>query len=109
MEHPDDVILVYITAANTDEARRIGRELVVQRIAACANVIDSVTSCYWWEGAVQEESEAALVVKTKSALFDRLADKVRELHSYSCPCIVAFPVTAGNSAFLEWIRSETID
>jgi len=109
MERNDDIVLVYITAGTGDEARRIGRELVTQRLAACANIFDSATSFFWWEGAVQEETEAALVVKTKSALLDHLISKVKELHSYSCPCIVAFPVIRGNPAFLEWIRNETIE
>jgi len=99
--------VVYITAKDRDEARRIGRQLVDERLAACANVIDGVESIYWWDGAVREESEAALVVKTKEALVPQLIERVKALHSYDCPCIVALPILDGNPAFLQWIADET--
>ncbi len=99
--------LVYITASGPEEARRIGRVLVAARLAACANVYSDISSIYWWEGEVQEDNEAVLIAKTRETLVQALCDKVREIHSYDCPCIVALPVVGGNPAFLEWIESET--
>ena len=99
--------LVYITASGPEEARRIGRALVAARLAACANVYSGVASVYWWQGEVQEETEAVLIAKTRTALVPALTDKVRELHSYECPCVVALPLAGGNPSFLDWIEAET--
>ncbi len=102
-----EYVWVYVTASTRDEALKIGRAVVQERLAACANVIDGLTSVYWWEGAVQEDPEAALVLKTRADLLEPLAARIRELHSYTCPCVVALPVLGGNPDFLAWIREET--
>jgi periplasmic divalent cation tolerance protein len=99
--------VVYVTAANRDQALAIGRALVEARLAACTNILPGVTSIYRWEGAVQQDDEVALLAKTRSGLVDALVAKVLELHTYSCPCVVALPIVAGNPAFLEWIGAET--
>ncbi len=98
---------VYITAGGRDEALAIGRALVGERLAACANVFDGVTSVYWWQGAVEEDSEAVLIVKTRAELVERLVERVKALHSYDCPCVVALPIEAGNPDYLAWIGAET--
>lgn len=103
----DEARFVYVTASNREEAVRIGRALVEARLAACANVIDGATSIYRWEGAVQEDREAVLVMKSRASLIDALSARVRELHSYSCPCVVALPIDAGNPDYLAWIARET--
>ena len=100
-------MLVYVTASSRDEASVIGRALVEARLAACANVLGDITSFYWWEGAVQEDGEVSLILKTQDHLVDRLTQRVKELHSYDCPCVVAVPIAAGNPDFLNWIASET--
>ena len=102
------VIFVYITAPHRDDALRIGRALVEERLAACANVFDSMTSIYWWQGAVQQDQEAVLIAKSTEPLFERLAQRVRELHSYEVPCVVALPVVSGNAPYLEWISREAV-
>lgn len=99
--------LVYVTASSVAEAGKIGKALVEARLAACANVLGAVQSFYWWEGVVQEDTEAALILKTRSDLVEPLTAKVKELHSYDCPCVVALPIEAGNSEFLAWIDAET--
>jgi periplasmic divalent cation tolerance protein len=98
---------VYVTAPNREDALRIGRTVVEERWAACANVLGPLTSVYWWEGKLQEDSEAALVLKTRGDLVDGLTGRIKELHSYSCPCIVALAINGGNGAFLDWIGVET--
>ena len=98
---------VYVTTKDKAEARRIGRELVECRLAACVNVIDNVNSMYWWEGKVQDESEAVLIAKTKQSLVPELIEKVKSLHSYTCPCVVSLGMLDGNKGFLDWIESET--
>lgn len=107
MPDTPDTRLIYITAESTDEARAIGRALVEACLAACANVLGPMTSIYRWEGVVQEGEEAVLIAKTTASLVDALTAKVRELHSYDCPCVVALPVDGGNPAFLDWIVAET--
>lgn len=99
--------LVYMTAGSADEARRIGAALVEERLAACANVIDGMTSIYRWEGAVRNDAEAVLIAKTRADLVDALTARVKALHSYTCPCVVALPVAGGNADFLDWIGAET--
>ena len=99
--------LVYVTTNERAEAVEIGRALVEARLAACVNIIDPVTSIYWREGAVQEDSETVLVVKTRDELVVQLTDRVKTLHSSSCPCVVALPVEGENPDYLEWIARET--
>jgi periplasmic divalent cation tolerance protein len=101
------VMIVYATAADPDEAERIGRTLVTERLAACANVIAGMRSIYWWEGRVQDASEAVLILKTTDVRLAALVARLRALHSYDCPCIEAWPVTDGNPDFLAWVARET--
>lgn len=99
--------LVYVTTANQDQALAIARTVVEERLAACGNVLGTIQSVYWWEGKLEQDTEAALVLKTRAELVEALVERVRALHSYSCPCVVALPITAGNGAFLDWIGAET--
>jgi len=101
-------VLVYVTAASRDEALRIGRLVVESRLAACANVLPAATtSIYWWQGKLEQASEVSLLLKTKATLVDKLVAKVKENHSYECPCVVAVPIAGGNRQFLDWIDAET--
>jgi len=100
-------IFVYMTASSAEEARRIGRALVEARLAACANVIDHMTSFYWWQGRIEEGSEAVLIAKSTSGQLEALTAKVKSLHSYTVPCIVALGIEGGNKEFLDWIGAET--
>jgi periplasmic divalent cation tolerance protein len=101
------VMVVYVTASDASEARRIGRTLVEERLAACANILASMSSIYWWDGKVQEASEAVLILKTVAVGLDALVRRVKALHSYDCPCIEAWPVAAGYRPYLDWVAQET--
>lgn len=103
----DPRFLIYITAPSAEEALTLGRALVEERLAACANVLPGAVSVYWWEGKLAEEPEAVLILKTRADLVEALTDRVRALHPYTCPCVVALPIAAGNPAFLDWIGAET--
>jgi periplasmic divalent cation tolerance protein len=103
-----DYRALYITTADAGEARRIGRALVEERLVACVNIMDAIHSLYWWEGSVQEDGEAAMIAKTRADLVERAIARIRELHSYECPCIVAYPLVAGNPDFLRWIADNTL-
>jgi periplasmic divalent cation tolerance protein len=103
----DDAVFVYITAPSHAEAVKIGRALVAERLAACANALPGVRSVYWWQGEMEEADEAVLVVKSRATLAGRLIDRVKSLHSYTCPAIVVLPIVAGNPDYLAWIAAET--
>jgi periplasmic divalent cation tolerance protein len=102
-----DARLIYITTDSADEAQRIGRALVEERLAACVNILDGMKSLYWWEGEVSEGDETVLIAKTRSSLVDALTERVKALHSYSCPCVISVPLEGGNPDYLAWIARET--
>ncbi len=97
---------IYITTEDEDEARRIGKTLVEEKLAACVN-IHPIKSIYRWEGEIQEEGEVAMLVKTKAELADKVMERVKELHSYEVPCIVSFSIDKGNPDYLNWIEEST--
>lgn len=98
---------IYITTKDKEEARKIGRELVEKKLAACVNIIDNMNSIYWWQGKVEEDTEVVLIAKTKENLVQDLIKKVKEMHSYDCPCIVSLPIKEGNEDYLRWIEDNT--
>jgi periplasmic divalent cation tolerance protein len=92
------------------EAESIAEALVDERLAACVNILGGVLSVYRWQGAVERADQIAMIAmiaKTTQALFERLAARVRALHSYTTPAIVAWPIVAGDAAYLAWIAAET--
>lgn len=99
--------MIYVTCASEAEAGRIGRTLVEERLAACANIIPSMRSLYWWEGAVQQGNEVVLIAKTQAEQVAPLTARVKALHSYDVPCVVALPLVAGNPDYFAWIAAET--
>lgn len=99
--------ILYVTAASAEDAVAIGRVLVDERLAACANVFADTTAIYRWEGAVRQDSEAVLVLKTRADRAEAAIARVREIHAYACPCVLAIPVAGGNPDFLAWIATET--
>ena len=100
------VNFIYMTAGSREEARKIGKELVISRLAACVNILDNMNSLYMWQGNVQDDSEIVMIAKTTEDRVPQLVEKVKSLHSYECPCIVSLPVSGGNQAFLDWIAEE---
>jgi periplasmic divalent cation tolerance protein len=101
-----DVLMVEITAGSVEEAERIGRTLVEERLAACANLLPGLRSVYRWKGRVEEASEALLLAKTTAAALPALVERARALHSYECPCIAAWSIQGGNPDYLAWIEAE---
>ena len=103
----ESFIIAYVTAKDADEARRIGRTLVDSRLAACANIIGSMQSIYRWKDAIVVDSEAVLILKTRTSLFDALSAKIKSIHSYDNPCILALPVECGAPEYLDWLAAQT--
>lgn len=101
---PDDVIVIFITAANQGEAVCLAEMLVTARLAACVQVLPGIESIYRWQGKIERQEEVLLIAKTMRARFEDLEREVRALHSYETPEIVAISVVAGSSPYLDWLR-----
>ena len=99
-----DAIVVMVTCASDAEAQKIADALVAERLAACASIIGPIRSIFRWQGAVARESELLLLMKTTPERFDALSRRVKELHSYQVPEIIALPVVAGSPDYLAWVR-----
>jgi len=101
-------IVVLITVPNKEVGRQIAQALLEQRLAACINILPAINSLYNWEGKLQDEEEALLVVKSRAELFqERLVPAVQAIHPYKVPEILALPILAGLHSYLEWIEKET--
>ena len=95
--------VVFVTAPSEAEAARIGRVLVEERLAACANITGQIRSIYRWQGAVEDEAEFLMILKTSQASLDALIARANELHSYDVPEIIALPIQRGHPPYLDWI------
>ncbi len=102
---PTDAIVVFMTAANLEEAARLAEMLVTERLAACVQILPEMESVYRWQGKLERQEEVLVIAKTIKSRFEELEKKVRAIHSYETPEIVALPVTAGSALYLEWLNS----
>lgn len=101
----NDAIVVFMTAANGEEAARLADMLVGAHLAACVQILPEMESVYRWQGKIERQPEILLLAKTTKAKFEELEREVRALHSYETPEIVAVPVVAGSASYLEWLGS----
>jgi periplasmic divalent cation tolerance protein len=101
-----DKIVVFSTCASGDEAERLARRLVDERLAACVNVISPVRSFYRWKGAVEDSAEWLLIIKSSRSLFGSLREVLESAHSYEVPEVVAIPIVDGSPNYLSWIDQE---
>jgi periplasmic divalent cation tolerance protein len=99
--------LVLVMAGSEDEAASIARTLVDERLAACVNIIGPARSIYRWGGAVEDAREYLLLIKTRARLYTKVERRVRELHSYEVPEVVALPFASGSRRYLEWLFEST--
>lgn len=102
-----DFRLLYMTAGDEAEARRIGRALVEERLVACVNILPGMQSIYRWEGQVEEASEVVLIAKTREERVEAVKARIQALHSYDCPCLLSLSVEDGLPAYLKWLREES--
>ena len=102
-----DHIVVFMTASGEDEAASIARALVENRLAGCVNIVNGVRSVYRWQGKTEDETEVLMIAKTRKSLFQSLLNKVKELHSYTVPEVVAFPIIEGSEDYLKWLGEVT--
>ena len=101
------VRLVMVTAPGEKQAASIGQALVAERLAACVNIVGPVRSIYRWKEAVEDDTEYLMLIKTRARLVAKLERRVRELHSYEVPEVIALPVVGGSDAYLEWVLEST--
>jgi periplasmic divalent cation tolerance protein len=100
-------LILFVTAASEEEAAFIGRALVEEGLAACANVIPSIRSIYRWKGKIWDERETLIIIKSREDLFERIRSRVKELHSYEVPEITAIKLDRGDADYLQWIETVT--
>jgi periplasmic divalent cation tolerance protein len=101
----DQVLVALSTCPDAATADRVGRALVSEGLAACVNRVEGVRSTYFWDGRLQDEPEILLIIKTTAAMLAALTDRVRALHPYEVPELVAIPTAGGNEAYLQWVRT----
>ena len=101
-----EFIVVLVTAGSSAEGERLARALVDERLAACVNRIAGVQSVYRWEGKVEESTEELLVIKTRAQLFTALEKRIKELHSYGVPEVIALPIIDGSEGYLHWLGEQ---
>ena len=109
MKSSEKLCLAYITAGSIEEAKNISRELIEEKLTACINLLENMTSIYNWEDKLEEGQEVVMIAKTRKTLMPKLIETVYRLHSYDCPCILELPIQGGNPEFLSWIKTETLD
>jgi periplasmic divalent cation tolerance protein len=100
-----EAIVVYITSPNEDEAAKIAKTIVEERLAGCVNIVKGIRSIYSWQGKIEDDTEVLMIVKTHRHLFETLKRRVKELHSYTVPEIIALPIIEGSEDYLNWLKS----
>jgi len=100
-------IVVLVMTSSEEQATLIARALVTERLAACVNLVALVQSIYRWRGKIEDQRESMLVIKTRASLFRQVERRVRELHSYEVPEVIAIRVAAGSRPYLDWLFEAT--
>jgi periplasmic divalent cation tolerance protein len=101
-----DTVLILCSCGDPDAARRLANALVEQRLAACVSILPAIESVYHWREKIESANEALLIIKTTSARFPALREKILELHSYDTPEIIALPIVAGLEKYLRWLGEQ---
>ncbi|MEM2466130.1 MAG: divalent-cation tolerance protein CutA [Candidatus Bathyarchaeia archaeon] len=99
----NNYIIVLTTTPNKEEAEKIVHALLAERLIACANIIGPIHSLFWWQNKIDTAQEHLILMKTRKDLFAKLAGKVKALHSYQIPEIIALPITESSKDYLKWL------
>ena len=103
-----DPQIVLCTVPDRDTAEQIAANLVTERLAACVNIVPGITSVYRWENRIEKDAEYLLIIKTHSAVFDRLQDSIKRQHPYELPEVIAVPIKDGLPEYLDWISTSLV-
>lgn len=103
----NEYMLVKTTVSDQETGEKIASALLEKRLAACVTICAEALSLYWWKGEIARDREYQLIIKTRAALYSKLEAEIIAVHPYEVPEIIALPVQAGNSKYLDWIASET--
>jgi len=98
-------IFVLMTTATREEAEKIARSLLNQKLIACANIVGPVSSLFWWKEKISQENEFLVLMKTSAELFEKLATTIKQMHSYEVPEIIAIPIAKGEQTYMKWLSS----
>ncbi|MGB9822457.1 divalent-cation tolerance protein CutA [Thermodesulfovibrio sp.] len=102
-----DYMVIFITAPNEEEAVKIAKTLVEEKLAGCVNIIKNIRSIYSWQNKIEDEPEVLMIVKTRSELFEELEKRVKSLHSYTVPEIIGLKIKKGSESYLNWLSEVT--
>jgi len=101
-------VIIFTTTETEKEAEKIANALLEDRIAACVNIIPKIRSRYWWQGKIEKSGETLLLIKTKENLVSQVEERIKSLHSYECPEVVAIEISEGSADYLDWIEQTLI-
>lgn len=102
-----ETVVIFVTTSSIDEARKIGNTLVEEKLIACANIISQVESIFYWQDKVCNEKEALMIIKTQKKLIDKIIKRVKSLHSYTVPEVIALPIIEGSKDYIKWVKEVT--
>ena len=100
-------VLIFITVATNEEAKKIANRLLDQKKSACVNIISKIDSYFWWQGKKESAKEVLLIVKSTASLLNDVIKLVKEMHAYELPEVIAIPIIGGSRDYLNWIREVT--
>jgi periplasmic divalent cation tolerance protein len=101
-------IVVYVTTPEIEVSQKIADTLINEKLAACVNITPKIQSTYYWQGNVEHDDEYLLIIKTREDRFNKLEERIKELHPYTVPEIIAMPIVRGSQDYLKWI-DETLE
>ena len=99
----DNYLIIFVTAKDKAEAEQVSQSLLKDQLIACANLVSPITSFFHWSGKVDKADECLIIMKSREDLFNQIVDRVKGLHSYEVPEILAIPITQGYNGYLDWM------
>ncbi len=99
---------VLVTTSSLEEGQSIARAVLERKLAACANLVPSVQSLFWWDGKLEEAQETIMILKTREEVLPQLIEVIKSLHSYTVCEVISLPITQGNPAYLDWIQETVV-
>ena len=101
-----EYIQVFTTTEKREDAKKIARRLVENRLAGCIQIVGPIMSTYWWKGNVETAEEWLLLIKSRKDLYEEIEEAIKEIHPYETPEIIATSIVAGSKEYLEWLKNE---